>query len=792
MLKLGFLRRNRRLFLSLLIGMVLIAILCSTAVWSCDFQWGEPAEISIYARWRRRRSPLNARMRRQRQGIKHPALLLWFMVRIERDIIRVLKIVLISLLIGSGPLPAVVLGFLLLVCQLAVLGGIVYNKAWLFATVPGLERVARYCVVVVFIFAIAQAAGAKEPSIPMFLGALSCPPLPEGSATLEVKAGRARVFINTPSVLDLPARTEEDMRLAIVLCRHLFGHDGRKNLLTHQQIADSFSKNSRQDCQNHMQKLDRAGGSLAQMILDGQRGRPATLHPEVACMVAQYWERDPLASEEQTCQWLASQGLPSDIPLPTPDELHRSSRIAGNLVVVRNTIRRQLERNGNMISVRLSPLVNRLFELVDAQHRLLVKAGIEPVVITGIVDRIGQSAHNTSCRMSRTGGALLRKLRALATPPSAEQDEALAASVGVSWLEPLHYATLYCVLRLSIGQVAALVGRSKSVVYRGLAAFGRAVIILDAFPARTGFSGIMGIDEKWVRIPKSFSREERNKGKKWRYAYFAVDMVSGDLLHVDVFESNDGKCIRAFLAEVRAKGISPRVVVTDLLAAYDKAIKDTFGTHVTHHYCLFHHLQAVRARLRERCGKDWKKHRMLRRFVKQVDAIYNCRDLRTAKKRLAKVMALREQLVARHPQAVPILDIIQERFPMVSNALRRKYIPMTNNATERVIKAFNQHYKTMAGLESIETARIQLQLFRFYYRLTPMREAESKEHRGKCPLERAGWSVHGIPVADYIRKLSEALDEDDLDLAGAKDPKPQKAGPSQLASIEDVLQAAVA
>jgi hypothetical protein len=252
-------------------------------------------------------------------------------------------------------------------------------------------------------------------------------------------------------------------------------------------------------------------------------------------------------------------------------------------------------------------------------------------------------------------------------------------------------------------------------------------------------------------------------------------MISGDLLLVDVFPSNNSECIRAFLAVVRAKGIRPKVVVTDLLAAYDNAINDTFGTHVMHHYCLFHHLQAVRTRLREKCSNNWKEHRLLRKLVKQVDAIYDCKDIRTAKKRLAKVLDMRDSLALYHPQAVPILDIIKERFPMVANALENKMIPMTNNTTERVIKAFNQHYKNMAGLESIETARIQLQLFSFYYRLTPLQEAVNKEQRGKCPLERAGWCVQGIPIADYIRKLAEALCEDETDQKfNNKLPKPPK------------------
>ena len=60
-------------------------------------------------------------------------------------------------------------------------------------------------------------------------------------------------------------------------------------------------------------------------------------------------------------------------------------------------------------------------------------------------------------------------------------------------------------------------------VYRGLVALEQALSQLDPFPAATRFSGVLGIDEKWVKIPKSFSDKERAEGKKWRYAFFAVD-----------------------------------------------------------------------------------------------------------------------------------------------------------------------------------------------------------------------------------------------------------------------------
>lgn len=210
-----------------------------------------------------------------------------------------------------------------------------------------------------------------------------------------------------------------------------------------------------------------------------------------------------------------------------------------------------------------------------------------------------------------------------------------------------------------------------------------------------------------------------------------------------------------------------------MLAAYGRAITETFGPGVRHHYCLFHHLQAVRHRLRDKCGADWQGKPLLRRLVKLVDHIYDCRDRRTAKRRLAKVLALREELARNHPEVLPLLETIEERFPMVANAIGREDVPTTNNITERTIKAFSRHYKNMAGLESIETARIQLRLFRFFYRLKPMREAVRAEHRGMSPLERAGWHLRGIPIADYVRGFTEAFAEEGPELFGPPPASPQ-------------------
>jgi len=586
--------------------------------------------------------------------------------------------------------------------------------------------------------------------LPFFAGPLVGSARPGGGVSIEVRDGEALIAIDGSAVLRLPVGSEQDERLAMVLCRLLSGETGKPSA-TYRQLAEAFGKKSRQDVENHMQKLRRAGGSPARMILDGRGGRPSTLHPDVVKSIAEHWQRDPLASCEETCRWLATRRMPPGVPLPTPEELGRQTRIHGNLLPMRNAVRRLLDVTGGKAGVRHAVLVKRLLEVLDEQDRLLRDAGVEAPRSPGIVERTADG--DRSGRISKTGAAFLAVLRPLVSAVSVERDGHLAATTGAPDLAPLRFAALRSVLRLSIGQVAALVGRSKSAVHRGLVGCERVLTALDPFPAAAGFGGILGLDEKWLRIPKSFPEKERAEGRKWRYAHFAVDATTGDLLHVDVYEASDSANIRAFLAALRARGIRPRAVVTDMLSAYAGAIEDTFGPGVTHHHCLFHHLQAVRHRLREKCGPDWKKRRLLRKLVGLVDDIYDCKTRRTARKRLAKVLALREDLARNHPDALPVLDIIGKRFPTVVNALGSKDVPMTNNATERVIRAFSQHYKNMAGLESIATARIQLRLFRFFYRLAPMWETARPEHRGKCPLERAGWDLRGVPMAELVRGL---------------------------------------
>jgi len=118
-----------------------------------------------------------------------------------------------------------------------------------------------------------------------------------------------------------------------------------------------------------------------------------------------------------------------------------------------------------------------------------------------------------------------------------------------------------------------------------------------------------------------------------------------------------------------------------------------------------------------------------------------------------KVLREKDAAVRRHPEVTPLFPLLEARFPLVVNAVGSSLLPSTNNATERVIKAFHRHYRDMAGLESLETAEIQAKLFRFWYRLTPMRDAVDKNDRNKCPLEKADFDLDGVPIIEYVRQV---------------------------------------
>jgi transposase-like protein len=289
-------------------------------------------------------------------------------------------------------------------------------------------------------------------------------------------------------------------------------------------------------------------------------------------------------------------------------------------------------------------------------------------------------------------------------------------------------------------------------VYRWVSAWGYELLPVAALFGVVRSSGVVGVDEKYVLVPKNDKPD--GKMRRWMYVYLAVDVYTYDLLHIAIYAHNDKDNALAFLLALRAKGYQPRVVVTDLRRDYGNDIARVFPK-ARHHECIFHALKDVSRSCRDIYGKyDAETQPEVEHLRQAIQHIFAAKTKRTAQKRYAAVMALREQYVQDKPQAAAIFDFLERHWPTLVNGIESQVIPRTNNAVELVIRRFDQHYQNFCGFQSIETAQIYLGVFEKLYRLTPFSKDAQPRIRGKCPLELAGYDLGRLPVATLWNGLS--------------------------------------
>jgi transposase-like protein len=297
-----------------------------------------------------------------------------------------------------------------------------------------------------------------------------------------------------------------------------------------------------------------------------------------------------------------------------------------------------------------------------------------------------------------------------------------------------------------------MLGVSKMTAYRWVSAFGYQLLPVAALFGMVRSSGVVGIDEKYVLVPKNDKPE--GKMRRWMYVYLAVDSYTYDLLHIEIYPFNTKQSAKAFLLTLRAKGYHPRVVVTDMRVDYRDVVSQVFPRAV-HHECIFHALQEVREKAKEVYGTAYAEtYPQVKGLQEEIDAIFDARTKRTAQRRYQKVMAQRERFEAHTPEASAIFDFLERHWVPLLNAVESRIVPTTNNAVEQVIRIFTQHYKTFCGFENIESARVYLGVFEKVYRFTPFSEDAQERIRGKCPLELAGYEIQNLPMAQLFRGIA--------------------------------------
>jgi len=293
------------------------------------------------------------------------------------------------------------------------------------------------------------------------------------------------------------------------------------------------------------------------------------------------------------------------------------------------------------------------------------------------------------------------------------------------------------------------VGVATMTAYRWVSAFGAELLPVAALFGVVKSSGVVGVDEKWVLVPKNGKATGENR--RWMYVYLAVDCYTYDLLHIAIYERNTEQSARAFLLALRAKGYQPRVVVTDLRQDYGPALAAVFPL-AQHHECLFHAGTALHRQLWDIYGRErYRSDAQVVALREALDGVLAAETKRTAQRRYEALMAQRQALVAGEPRLQGVFATLEAHWPKLINGIESDLIPRTNNTVELVIRRFDQHYQNMCGFESVETASVFLGVFEKVYRFTPFSQDAQPRLRGKSPLELAGYHVAQMPMADVCR-----------------------------------------
>jgi transposase-like protein len=293
---------------------------------------------------------------------------------------------------------------------------------------------------------------------------------------------------------------------------------------------------------------------------------------------------------------------------------------------------------------------------------------------------------------------------------------------------------------------------SEMTVYRWVSAWGVQMLPVAALFGVIRSSGVVGVDEKYILVPKN--DKPAAKMKRWMYVYLAVDVYTYDLLHIALYPYNTRESAHAFLLALRTKGYHPRVVVTDLRRDYGTLIPQVFPK-ARHHECLFHAEQEISRYLRKTWGRNYAQQQPQAEELRAaVVHIFQARTKRTAQKRYRSLLKDKKDYLQRAPPLLWVFAFLEQHWPYLVNAIESELVPATNNAVEMVIRRFDQHYQNFCGFESIHSAQLYLGVFEKIYRFTPFSKDARPGVRGKSPLQLAGYDLSRIPMSHLCRGYS--------------------------------------
>jgi transposase-like protein len=307
----------------------------------------------------------------------------------------------------------------------------------------------------------------------------------------------------------------------------------------------------------------------------------------------------------------------------------------------------------------------------------------------------------------------------------------------------------YFALGASYREVGRFLGVSGSTVYRGFRRLRKILPVLQDVLGPLRHSGVVGLDEKFILVPKP---HREGKMGRWMYLFFAIDPYSYDLLHIEIHSVRTTDSARTFLLGLKARGcVEVRAFVSDLWGPYETLIAEIFPG-VQHHQCIFHAEQAASTLMQKHLGSDFRSIPIVRALRSEIITLFRARSRRTLIRRYRKLQARSTVYLDADPRLAPVFESLKTHFPRLATAYtsRSISIPKTNNAVESVIRIFTRRYKTMAGFDSLETAREYVELWAWYYRLRPFSPDARPHLRNRSPLEIAGYDLQSLSLRDCV------------------------------------------
>lgn len=542
-----------------------------------------------------------------------------------------------------------------------------------------------------------------------------------------VASEQAKVlYIKLPGGLWLEmADTWSNRRGLMIMLRCLRRPDGRA-LVSYQSIAQELGYTDRRNVHNFWMAYQACGEDLEAYLR-----RRKKVDAALVGLCEEVWREHPLWKAVEVQAELIKRYPDKGAEIAIHNVWTAGQQIG--FLGLQQVLRRQLSEGE--IHIDEPVLLEGLFALADAGACGKVD-GTETIVP---IPEVLEAIRPESVTSSQNAPLVVQAHKAVTGSTEALKQTLLKDNVSVASLKSLWEGVTGQVMLafmlywhgLSLEVIGSFFGVHKTTVLRWLEPLAHLSWQEAVAKGQRFFSGVLAIDEKWVKI----------KGVWW-YLFVAVDHVSGLPLHVALLPKNSGSYCRLFLLQVKALGYRPKTIITDGWDAYIKAIGIVFPK-AEHLLCRFHAIQAAFGRLKK-ATRDWTLRKV---WAEKITRLFHTPSKRTVKRRLEKL--------EREAENTPVQSTITRlaaKLPKLLPAIGSTFKPSTANSAERFFGAFERFYRLKGPFQSEASAQKHIQLFMLGYVFHVFSCQVKAEHRGLCPLQRAGYQVSNIPFFHMLNR----------------------------------------